>query len=96
MHVCAVCATDVCVGVCGSVDMCAGTLRFNFLFYFIRSARCLLLLLPYRVVCITPYLKLSSSLLCGSHGTTAVAKQVCVDYFYARVSIAYLCVMCVL
>ena len=37
---------------------------------------CLLLLLPYHVVCITPCLKLPSSLLCGSHCTTAVSKFV--------------------
>ena len=36
-----------------------------------------LLLLPYLVVCITPCLTLSSSLLCGSHGTTAVAHSKC-------------------
>ena len=35
---------------------------------------CLLLLLLYHV-CITPSLKLASSLLCGSHGTTAVAHE---------------------
>ena len=40
---------------------------------------------------ITPCLKLSSFLLCGSHCTTAVAQQVCVDQFFACVDIAYMC-----
>ena len=34
-----------------------------------------------------------SFLLCGSHGTTAVAHQVCVHHFYACVNIAYACAM---
>ena len=69
------------VRVCG--DLCAGTPHFSFLaahlcagtphfsFFFLL---CYLLLLLYHV-CITPSLKLSSSLLCGSHGTTAVAHE---------------------
>ena len=38
------------------------------------------MLLPYHV-CITPSLKLLSSLLCGRHGTTAVAQHVCVGHY---------------
>ena len=64
--------------------------------YFSLSFFCLLLLLlllllPYHVVCITQCLKLSSS-LCGSHGTIAIAQQVCVDHVHAYVDIAYTCV----
>ena len=64
------------------------------------SAFCLFLLsllLPY-LVCITPSPKLSSSLLCGSHGATAVAQQVCgpllIIPYYACVDVAYACVLC--
>ena len=63
-----------CAWVCGFFLVCAGTPLFSFFFCFVYSA-CLLLLLPYHV-CITPCLKLSSSLRCGSHGTTAVVQQV--------------------
>ena len=39
----------------------------------------------------------TSSLLCSSHGTTAVAHQVCVDHYYACADIAYaFSVLCVL
>ena len=61
--------------------------------FFVFSAS--LLLLPYHVVCITPCLKLSSSLLCDSHGTTAVAQYVCVDHSYAFVGMIYARVSCV-
>ena len=40
------------------------------------SAFLLCLLLLYHVACVAPSLKLASSLLRGSHGTTAVAHQV--------------------
>ena len=40
--------------------------------------------------------KQSSSPPCDSHGTTAVAQQVCVDHLYAYVGIAHASVMCVL
>ena len=36
-----------------------------------------------------------SSLLCGSHGTRAVAHQACVGHYYACVDIAYACLCCV-
>ena len=36
-----------------------------------------------------------ASLLCGSHSTTAIAHQVCVDHYYACVDIAYACLFCV-
>ena len=78
----------VCVLVCWN-----STFR---LFCFFLLLCLLLLLLPYHDVCITPSLKLSSPLLGGSHGTTAVAQRVCTTTYYACVVIAYACVLCVL
>ena len=75
LHVCCACYGGL--SACGSADLfvCWHPTFFQpFLFSFVYSA-CCLLLLPYHLVCITPYLNLSSSLLCGSHGTTAVAQQ---------------------
>ena len=67
MRVCCVCY--VCVCVCGG-GLCLCVLEPHiFAFYFVL---CFLLLYH---VCVTPSLKLSSSLLCGSYGTTAVAHQ---------------------
>ena len=63
----AVCATCACVWGGG---LCLCVLEPHiFAFYFVL---CFLLLYH---VCVTPSLKLSSSLLCGSYGTTAVAHQ---------------------
>ena len=62
----------------------AGTPHVSFLLPLL----CLLLLLPYHVVRITPCLKLPSSLLCGGDGTTATAQQdfyACVDIMYKYV-----------
>ena len=90
--VCAMCAM-VRVRACRFVQVCAFVclvlephIYFSFLIFR------LLLLLPYHAVCISPCLKLSRSLLCGSHGTTAAAQQVCVDHLYAYVGIEYRCV----
>ena len=90
--VCAVCAmipVRVC-WVCASLRICVLEPHIYLSFHFICFVRSslLLLLLPYHV-CIPPCLMLPSSLRCGSHGTTAVAQQVCVDHFYAYVDIAY-------
>ena len=84
MRVCCVCC-DTCACVyCRCVQVCAfvcwNPTFISFSLIFVCSA--LVLLLPYNV-CITPCLKLSSSLVCGSHGTTAVAQQSCVDHFHA-------------
>ena len=56
--------------------ICVPDRHFRFCFFLLC-----LLLLPYHVLCITPSLKLSSSLLCGNHGTTAAAHKVCVDHY---------------
>ena len=53
----------VCVRVCGSVHLCAGTPRFSFLIFALLAPAA-----SHRP-------SSSSSLLCGSHGTTAVAHQ---------------------
>ena len=74
------------IGACGSVYWHAGTPHFNVL-PLLLCLLLLLLLLPYDVVRITPSLELSSSLLYGSHGTTAVAQQVDVGHYL-------LCVWC--
>ena len=65
------------------------------------SAFCFFLLclqLPYHVVRITQSIQLSSSLLNGSHRTTAVAQQARADHYLwllcACVDIAYACVLC--
>ena len=60
----------VCAGLCGSVHLCAGTLHFGLFF---SSACCCCCSCH---ACITPSLKLSSSLLCDSHGRTAIEHQV--------------------
>ena len=98
VFVCAVCVVTFhgrgCVGACRSVQffVCWYPIIISvFLLIFIlfsSFASASLLLPPSNVVCITPCLKLSRSLLCGSHGTTAVAQQVCVHHFYARVDFA--------
>ena len=71
------------VSVCGCLRVCAFECwdqpHFSSFYLWLL---CLLLLLPYHVVCTTPFLKLSSFVLCGSHGTTAVAQQFCVNQFY--------------
>ena len=54
---------------------------FQLLVFSLLAVAALLLLLPNNGVCITPSLKLSSSVLCGSHGTSAVTQQVCVDHY---------------
>ena len=54
-----------CMRVCGSVHLCAETPHFSLFIFLFR-------LLRYHV-CVTPSFKLSSSRLCGSHATTAVA-----------------------
>ena len=95
--VCAVCAMGVCrcMRVCGIIFVLHPTSRLSFLF-------CLLCLLHADDAAVSSVsklcLKLSSSVLCCSHGATAVAQQVCVDHFYACVGIPYpcVCVMCVL
>ena len=86
MRVCRVCRWQVYSSVCLGLEP---HMYFSFLAFFSflcfaaapSVSRCL--------YCITPCLKFPSSALCGSHGTTAVAQQVCVDHFYARVDIAY-------
>ena len=73
VRVCCVCATCACalrVRVCVCAGLCVCVLErhisgFSFLF-------CMLLLYYVRIA---PFLKLSSSLLCGGHGTTAVAHR---------------------
>ena len=40
------------------------------------------------------FLTAVKSLLCGSHGTRAVARQVCVDHYYACADIAFACLFC--
>ena len=96
MCVCAVFAM-LRVRVCRCVHVCAFFACWNITFisvfnsFFVWSA--LLLLLPYHV-CVTPCLKLSSSLLSGSHGTTADEQQVSIDHYYACVNVAYnLCIL---
>ena len=79
-----------CVRVC--VLVCWNPACHLFVFVLL----CLLVLLPYHVVCITPSLKLASSLLGGSHGTTAAAQQFCVDHYLAmRVLTQHMHVCCV-
>ena len=59
---------------------------------------CSVLLLSYHV-CITPFLKLSSFLLCGRHGTTAVAQQVYAEHYLlcvCRHSMLCVCAVCAL
>ena len=91
VYACVYCVFDdtcACVqGVCGMCTLVCWNPTFQrFLFALLTAAA------AYHVVCITPCLKLSSSLLCGSHGATPVAQHVCVEHFYARVEIAYACV----
>ena len=74
----------------GLAYLCAGTPRFSFSF-FLFFLLCLLLLLPYQVVCVTPSLRRSSSLFCGRHGTTAVTRQVCFDHYSLCV-----CAVCIM
>ena len=70
------------VEACAGLSICSWSPKL-FLFFCVCSA---LLLLPYHV-CFPPPLKTSSSLKCGSHGTTAFAEQACVDHVYACVGI---------
>ena len=66
MRVCCVCYVSAGLCICALKPHTSA--RFFSVFVFLL---CLLLLYH---VCITPSLKLSSSLLCGSHGTTAVSR----------------------
>ena len=63
----------VCIFVCWNP-----TSQFFVFFALCLLLLLLLLLLPCHVV---PSLNISSSLLCGRHGTTAVTQQVCVDRY---------------
>ena len=81
----------VWVGACGSVCLCAGTRHLcKFFLCFFCSACCCCC----RIMSCVSH-RSSSSLLCGSHGTTAVAHQVCVDHYDACVDITYVCLSCV-
>ena len=87
MRVSSVCAM-MRVRACRCVLACvwrAGTTTLSFVVYLALLAAAVL---PHHV-CITPSLKLSSSLLCEIHGTTAVAQQGCVDHHYAFVDSAH-------
>ena len=66
----------VSVGVLRSLRLCAEASHHFCFFFFVFFVCSALLLLPYEVVFSTACLKLSSSLLCCSHGTKAVAQQV--------------------
>ena len=68
---CLSCLCCVCYGTCACVQVRAG-LCICVLEPHISASFCLLLLLTYHAVCITPSLTLSSSRLCGRHGTTVV------------------------
>ena len=92
--------------VCGSVHLCVH-LCWNLPLIsasFFLFALLTVLLLPYHAACITPRLKLSSSLLCGSHGTTAVAQQslcgpllcLCVCHDTCKCDMCYCCCILVL
>ena len=82
------------VRVCRCALLCAGTPHVYFRFVtFLVCSSFLLLPLPYHV-CITPCLKFSRSLLCGSHGTT-VAQHVCVYHYLLCVCWHSICVCCV-
>ena len=70
---CAVCVLRV--RVCGSVHLCAGTPHSSFCILALLAAAAAAAAMLLYHVCITPSLKLSSSLLCGSHGTTAIAHR---------------------
>ena len=59
-------------------------LCFTFLLYALLFYCCRCLITCRRLHHTVP-LKPPSSLLCASHGTTAIAQQVCVDHFYACV-----------
>ena len=63
----------VCVGACGFVYWCAGT--FSLLLFALSACCCCCRIMP--SVSHRP----SRSLVCGSHGTTAVAQQVGVDNY---------------
>ena len=69
------CATCGCMRVCECVFVCWNP-TFNFLFFFAPLATAAAAAAVRHVCIITPSLKLSSSLLCGSHGTTAIAHQI--------------------
>ena len=92
---CCVCY-DTCACAWVRAGLCVGVLDSTFSFWFflpcVDYCLLLLLLLLYQVY-ITRFLKLSSSPLCGGHGTTAVARQVFADH-YAFAGIAYACVIC--
>ena len=98
-----ICVSVVCYDTRACVQvregLCSGVLEPHVPSYFLFfvCSLCLLLLLPYHAVCITPSLKLSSSLLRGSHGTIRTA-SLCglLLTYYACVDIAYACVLCVL
>ena len=74
MRMCAVYVLRV--DVCACVRVCAFVCwhpTFQLFDFFCSGCCCCC---TYHVVCITPAVKFSSSLSCGSHGTTAVAHQV--------------------
>ena len=75
---------QVCVLVCWSPKFQP--------FVFLCSL-CLLLLLLYHVLCITPSPKLSSSKLCGRHVTTAVAQQDGVDHYVRTTHVCDVCAL---
>ena len=89
--VCAVCAMKrvrVYRGLRACALVCWNPTVFSLLF-------CLLCLLccSCRIMSSVSH-RASRSLLCGSHGITAVAQQVCVDHFCACANFAYACVRC--
>ena len=98
-YACLLCAMTR-VRVCRCVQVCV-LVCWNptFQLCFFALSACLLLLLPYHVS-IRPSLKLSTSLLCGCRGTTAVAQQkvvwtatycACVEIAYASVLFVGVC-----
>ena len=84
MRVCCV-PYMVRVRVCRCVRICV-LLRWNPAFQLLFVLLCLLLL-PNHVACITRSVELSSSLRSGSHRTTAVARQVCVDQYFLTIRV---------
>ena len=71
-YVCCVCQTCEGVCMCAGLCICVLELHISAFFWLFSSARCCCT----SHVCITPTLNFSSSLLCHSHRTTAVAHQV--------------------
>ena len=75
-----------CVQVCVLVHLKPHIQLRVFLLCLLLLLLPLQLLLPYHVVWITPFVKLSSPLLCGSHGTT-VAQQMCGEYYLLAIRV---------